>query len=188
MAQEIGFENDVTGAQSRAKGSDGRLNVSSRVDSRSYYISRDQEQAYSFAFEHTDSVAGEYSCYIQNTSPSKDLVVSAGSISSDLGVTAKVWFVTGTVAGGTAVTPVNNNKSSANDAAATFLQHGNSTAISGLTEAGLLDYVICPIQGQTPFRLDDRIRLGQNDALVIEIDAVTSGTPLALGVLFGYFE
>ena len=188
MAQEIGFENDVTGAQSRAKGSDGRLNVSARTDSRGYYISRDAGQAYSSVFSHTASAAGEYSFYFQNTSTTLDFVVSAIGLNSDLGAYCKLFHVTGTVAGGTAITPTNMNKDSNNDAAGTALEHANSTAISGLTTAGIIDYVNIPIQGHEELRLDDRVRLGQNDAIAIEVDAVTSGTPLVFGVMFGYFE
>ena len=44
------------------------------------------------------------------------------------------------------------------------------------------------IDGHEELRLDDRVRLGQNDAIALEVDAVTSGTPLVFGVLFGYFE
>lgn len=188
MAQEIGFENDVTGAQSRAKGSDGRLNVSSRTDSRGYYISRDSEQAYSIVFSHPTSANGQYSVYIKNTSTSKTFVVSSAGLNSDLGADCKLWFVTGTAANGTSITAVNTNKASAKDAELTVLDDGGGTAISGLTTAGCIDSVKIPIEGHEELRLDDRVRLGQNDAIAIEVDNVTSGTPNVFGVVFGYFE
>ena len=188
MAQEIGFENDVTGAQSRAKGSDGRLNVSSRSDSRGYYVSRDAEQSYSMVFEHTASANGQYSFYVKNTSTTSDFVISAVGVNSDLGANCKLWFVTGTAGDGVTCTPVNTNKSSAKDAELTCLHDGGGTTISGLSTAGVIDYVKVGVDGHEELRLDDRVRLGQNDAIALEVDAVTSGTPLVFGVMFGYFD
>jgi len=188
MAQ-LEYYNDITRNLQPVEGSDGRMNVSARVDGRAAYNSRFQKQSYSFTYEHQVSVAGEYSFYIKNTSSDKTLVISSVGINSDLGCRVKLWFATGDVTGGTAIVPANHNKSSSNDPAATMLEHGNSTAIGGLdTPTERLDYVIIAPNGHEELRLTDRVRLGQNDAILLEVDEVTSGTPDVFGVVFGYFE
>lgn len=188
MAVEIAFENDVTQAQSRAKGSDGRLNVSSRTDSRAYYNSRDQQQTYSIIFNHPASAVNEYTLYIKNTSTTKDMVISAMGLNSDLGADVKLFFVSGTAANGASVTPTNLNRDSSNDALADVLEDGGGTAISGLTNEAAIDYVKISEDGHEELRLDDRVRLGQNDAVAIQVVAVKSGTPQVFGVAFCYFE
>ena len=62
MAQEISYQNDATGSDERARGSDNRLNVSSRSDSRSYYNSRDNSAAFSLSWDDTSSAAGDLFC------------------------------------------------------------------------------------------------------------------------------
>jgi hypothetical protein len=185
---EITYQNDVTGSVQKARGSDGRLNVSSRGDGRAYYNSRDKGQCYSVSFEHPLSAAGEYSLYFQNNSTDKDFVVSGVEIHSDLGARLKVWFVTGTAANGVAVTPVNMNRSSNNDASASVLNDGGGTAISGLTQDGLIDFLgLGPTSGDR-LLIEDLVRLGQGDAIAIEMDEAVSGTPDIWGTLSGYFE
>lgn len=187
MAQKIGYEDDISGSASTVKGSNGRLNVSSRSDSRGYYVSRDQEQAYSIVFNHPSSSAGQYSLYLQNTSSTLAFVISGVGLNSDLGANVKLWKVTGTAANGSAITAI-NMASSDNAAALNCIEDGGGTPISGITLGGALDYVKVPIEGHEELRLDDRVRLGQNQAIVLEVDAVTSGTPHVFGVLFGFFE
>ncbi len=184
---KIGYEDDVTGALSTTKGSDGRLNVSSRTDSRGYYISRDQKQSYSWVFDHTAAAAGQYSFYLQNTSATLELVISHIGINSDLGTNCKLWFTTGAAANGTTMTGTNTH-GGVGVAAANGLQDGGGTPISGFTLDKIIDFVKVPIEGHEELRLDDRIRLSQNQGLTLEVDAVTSGTPQSFGVVFGYFE
>lgn len=188
MAIEQSYEDDVTGFMARVKGSDSRGNVSSRSDSRGYYNSRDKEQSYSASFSHPASVAAEYSLYFQNTSTSKEFVLSTIGLNSDLGANVKLWRVTGTAANGVTLTPTNENLSSSITADAICIEDGAGTPISGLTNANLIDYVKIPVDGVREMLLDDRIRLSQNEAIAIEVDAVTSGTPLVFGRLAGYYE
>jgi hypothetical protein len=61
-----------------------------------------------------------------------------------------------------------------------------ATGITGLTTDGLIDFVYVPATGHEEFRLDDRLRLGQNDAIAVEYDEGTAGD--MSGVIFGYFE
>ena len=183
----INYKNDATRATEEAEGSDGRLNVSSRSDSRGYYNSRGVKQSYSVPFEHDAAASGEYAAYWQNTSVTGDeLVISAVGLNSSENSRMKLWFVTGTAAGGNSVTPTNLNKQSNNDASSKSRESNGGDAISGLSEDGLIDYVYVTKAGHEELRLDDRVRLGQNDAIALEYD---QGAPADVGgVIFGYFE
>jgi len=183
----IEYKNDVSRALEEAEGSDGRLNVSSRTDGRSYYISRDTGQAYSVAFDFQDAEAGEFGAYWKNTSTDKDLVIEAIGVNSVENSRIKLWFVTGTAAGGTTLIPTNLNKSSSKDASADAMEGGSAaTGITGLTTAGLIDFVYCTANGHEELRLKDRLRLGQNDAIALEYDEGTTGD--FSGVIFGFYE
>jgi len=184
----VEFKNDRTRAHEEMEGSDGRANVSSRSDKRSYYNSRDKGQTYSMAFDFQDAAAGEFAAYWKNTSTNGlDLVIDAVGFNCVEAARVKLWFVTGTAAGGTALTPVNLNKNSGNDATATAMEGGSaSTGITGLTTDGLIDFAYCGALGHEQFRLNDRVRLGQNDAIAVEYEEGTTGD--CSGVVFGFYE
>ncbi len=182
----IQYIDDVGGSFQEAHGSSGRLNVSSRADNRAYYNSRDEGLAFSLAFEHSSSAAGQYSAYWKNTSANKELVISSVGINAVENARIKLWFVTGTAAGGSSATPVNLNKTTSKDAEATVRIASSGSSITGLTEAGLIDLAAAPANGHDEFRLTDRIRLGQNDAIALEYDKGTTGD--FYGVIFGYYE
>jgi hypothetical protein len=114
--------------------------------------------------------------------------VSTIGLNSDLGANVKLWRVTGVAANGVTLTPSNENLSSSITADATVIEDGAGTAISGLTNANLLDYVRIPVDGSREMLLNDRIRLSQNEAIAVEVNAVTSGAPLVFGRIDGYFE
>jgi len=185
----IEYKNDRTRASEEAEGSDGRLNVSSRVDFRPYYNSRDEGQCYTMTFDHPAAADGQYSFYLQNTSVDKTLVVSSIGINSTNIARLKLWAVTGTAVNGVARTPHNLNETSPNDAAASTAVHdGGGTAISGITTEGIeLDDIQLTLNGHDEFRLSDRVRMGQNDAMALEMDLGTS-TPNVFGVIFFYYE
>jgi len=184
----IDYKNDVTRAVEEAEGSDGRLNVSSRSDGRPYYNSRDEEQCYTVAFDFQSAAAGEFGVYWKNTNSSgKDLVISSVGINSVEASRIKLWFVSGTAAGGTTLVPTNLNRHSSNAATATAMEGGSAaTGITGLTGEALIDFAYCTATGHEEFRLSDRIRLGQNDAIAIEYDEGTTGD--FSGVIFGFYE
>ena len=188
MAQEIAFESDVTGAQSRAKGSDSRLNTSSRTDSRRYYNSRDRGQAYSLPFLFNTSASTEYAAYLKNTSTDKTMVVSAIGLNSEVATRWLLEEVTGIAAGGDAVTPKNLNFASPNDAAATGMEGASAaTGITGLTPVGApVDSAWSVATGHEELRLDDTLRLGQNDAIALQC-LETAGGDVA-GIIFFYYE
>lgn len=185
----IEFKNDMTRAIEEVEGSDGRFNVSSRSDPRPYYNSRDEGQSYTLTFDHATAGDGEYSFYLQNTSTTKVLVVSSIGLNATNIARFKLWEVTGTAGNGVSRTPKNTNLTSPNDAAAgTALHDGGGTAISGLTVAGAeIDDISVVANGHEEMRLSDRVRIGQNDAIALEMDTGTS-TPTAFGVVFFYYE
>lgn len=188
MGNKIEYKNDITRALQEVEGSDGRLNVSSRVDERAYYNSRDQAQCYTVAFDFQDATVGEFGTYWKNTNTNgKTLVISSIGINSVEASRIKLWFVSGTAAGGTTLVPTNCNRSSSNDATSIAMEAGSAaTGITGLTGEALIDFLYCSAAGHEEFRLSDRIRLGQNDAIAVEYDEGTTGD--LSGVIFGYFE
>ncbi len=184
----IEYKNDQTRALEETEGSDGRMNVSSRSDGRAYYNSRDEGQTYSMTYEHSAAADGEYSFYLQNTSITKALVITAIGVNSGNIARMKLWAVTGTVANGVTILPHNLNLSSPHDADVLAIHDGGGTPISGLTTVGIeLDDLSITANGHEQFRLGDRLRLGQNDAIALEMDTGTS-TPLIFGVIFFYLE
>ena len=182
----IQYLNDVTGSLQEAHGSDSRLNVSSRADGRAYYNSRDQGQCFTLVFDHQSAAAGEFSAYWQNTSADKELVISSVGLNSVEASRIKLHFVTGTAAGGSSGSPVNMNKVASKQAGSVARIGASGDAITGLTSAGLIDFAAVTATGHEEFRLSDRIRLGQNDAIALEYDEGTTGD--FYGVIFGYFE
>ncbi len=185
----IQYIDDESGNFGEAHGSDGRLNVSSRSDARAYYNSRDKELCFTVPFTHTAASDGEVSVWWQNTSATKELVISSVGINCDTVDTRfKLWFVTGVGADGAVVTPTNLNRQSSRAAEANARESAGGTAISGLTLDVLIDYLILQASGHGEFRVSDRVRLGQNDAIAVEIDENAAGTADIVGVIFGFYE
>jgi len=185
---QIEIKNDVTRSKEDVEGSDGRMNVSSRTDSRSYYNSRDVGQTYSMAWMFNVGEGGEYAAYLRNDSTDgKHLVVEATGLNCDSNARFKLHFVTGTAAGGTSLTPTNMNTTSPNAANATGMEGGSAaTGITGLTPDALIDHAFVGANSHEEFRLKDRLRLGQNDAIAVELDEGTTAD--CAGVIFFYFE
>ena len=188
MAFKLEATSDVSGSDQPIKGSDNRLNTSGRVDNRSYYNSRDEGQAYSTCWDFQSAEAGEFAAYFSNTSTSgKQFVIDSIGFNGATDARIKLWFVSGTAAGGDLLTPTNLNRTSPNAATATAMGGGSAaTGITGLTSDALIDCAFVKAGGHEEFRLADRVRLGQNDAIGIEFDEGTSGD--VSGVIFGYFE
>ena len=129
-----------------------------------------------------------YGFYCKNTSTNGlTLVIDSAGLNSVEASRIKLWYVTGTAASGTLITPTNLNSASGNQAPATVME-GNTaaTGITGLTTTGLIDFAYIAATGHEEFRLDDRLRIGPNDAIAIEYDEGTTGD--FSGVIFGYFE
>jgi len=182
----VEYKNDQTRAIEEAEGTDGRLNVSSRADSRAYYNSRDREQTYSVIVDHQGAVAGEFSAYWKNLSNTKTLVISSVAVNSAENSRIKIHFVTGDVAGGATVTPTNLNNPSSNAADSQSKEGVSGDALTGLTSKSVVDCVFVLANGHGELALADRVRLGQNDAIALEYDEGTTGDFVA--TIYGYFE
>lgn len=185
---KLNYQNDRTRAIEEAEGSDGRLNVSSRADPRGYYNSRDVKRTFTVPFVCTTATAGEYFVYWKNTSTTRELVISSIGVNSSSNSTMKLWFVTGTASAGTAVVPTNMNKQSSNSAEA-VAQEGaaSSDGIQGLSTDGLIDFLAVPANSHDEFRLEDRLRLGEGDAIAVEFESGSANSTVE-GVIFGYYE
>ena len=186
----IEFKNDKNRATEEAEGSDGRLNTSSRSDNRAYYNSRDEQLCFTVPFDFQASESGEFVVYWQNTSSDKDLVISSIGINTFLASRFKLHFVSGAASGGNEITPTNLNKSSSKDAPSNSREGGSgATGIDNITSISLIDFLYVGAGMHEEFRLSDRVRLGQNDAIAIEVDETAGGaTADVSGVIFGYFE
>ena len=182
----IEYKNDVTRALEEAEGSDGRLNVDASSDGRAYYNSRDKAQCYSFHFSHAAAIDGEYSMYMQNTSTSKTLVISSIAVNAVAATRIDIYKASGT-ATGVASIPVNLNFESANDAVGIFMSDADG-AIGGITDVGqAIDDMQINAFGHRDMEISDRLRLGQNDAISLEV-ITTATTSNVFGTVFFYYE
>ena len=149
--------------------SDNRLDVSSRVAPRDFYISRDIGQVYTITSEDAATAANEETIYLQNSSSTKNLFIANILIASDADARFRLKFVTGTAAGSSALTPINLNKTSSN--AADVVARGDG-AITGLTDDGDIALVSVAANTTGAFSLNESLILGQNDAIAIESEAI----------------
>ena len=100
MSFKISFANDVTNALEEARGSDGRLNVSSRSDSRAYYNSRDEGLTFSAVFDMSAVMTDEFFAYWRNASATLDLVITSISVWGGEAMSFKLHFMDATAATG----------------------------------------------------------------------------------------
>jgi len=186
MAQKIQFTSDSSGSEEQMKGSDGRANVSSRTDSRAYYNSRDKSEAFSLVWDDASSAAGDYVVYWKNTDTTgRTLVLESVGLNSEQAASFKLAVVTGTAAAGSTISPFCLNRATPKSAQAVAMEAAG-TAITGLSVVGTVDHASCSADGHEEFRLDDRLRLGQDQAIAIEYEQGTTGR--TWGVIFGYYE
>ena len=88
----IQYINDETGSFQETHGSDQRLNVSSRVDSRAFYVSRDDGQAYVLRIEDDGADANDIVAYLRNDSKDKRLYVTDIHFNTENAATFKLAF------------------------------------------------------------------------------------------------
>jgi hypothetical protein len=182
---QIQFPGSETGAIEIAHGSDGRLNTSGRVDGRSYYVSRDRGQAFAVTFEDTGVDVGDEIFYLKNDSTDKTLVLDSIGIGSTVSTSFKLKFEVATDITGSALVPVNLNRASSNQAVVTCV--GGTAALGGTSiPDGVIDMLMIGTLGHDEFKLKDRVRLGQGDAIIIQ--SHRGGTSVVDGVVYFYFE
>ncbi len=188
---KITYTNDVNGNLQEVQGSDGRLNVSSRADGRGYYNSRDESESFTLVYEDANCSSGDYVAYIKNTkTDGKHMVIRSVGLNSDTNTAFQFVTVSGTPAGGAVAATMNNlnqaGVAKTASADAFTVVDSDTTSISGLTTDKVLDCVNVSANGHEEFRLQDQLRIGQDQAVAVLCKAGTSVS--AHGVIFVYFE
>ena len=168
----IQYINDRSGSFQETHGSDSRLNVSSRSDSRFFYVSRDNGQAYTLRIEDDDAAANDLVAYLRNNSKDKRLYITDIHLNSENAATFKLAFGDSVAPTGTSVSPVNLNRSSSNDADATAFGNG---AVGGVAADTFFATVRVAAGGFEEWGSQDALILGQNDNIVIEYDTGSTG-------------
>ena len=177
---------DGTGVGPSAKvTSDFRLNVSARANARIYYRSRDNGDAYTIVSHDATAAAGTYIIYFKNDNATKDFIVEDVLVGGAETALWKLWFVTGTAAGGSVLTPVNLNKGSGNTASATAR---GDDAITSLATNGQISTVRSPANDSAKFELHDALVLNLGAAIAVEIDTDDGSPSIAEAKILGYYE
>jgi len=185
---KIQYTHDITSSEQFVQGSSGRLNVSSRGDSRSYYNSRDDQLAFSLVWSDASTATSDFIVYWKNTDTTgKHLVIDSAGINSQYRADFQLHAVTGTAAGGSVATPACLNRAAPKVAQATC-RSAVSSAITGLSSVVIIDHATVPAGGHEEFRLDDRLRIGQDQALAIQCVLTDTSPGLTHGVIFGFYE
>jgi len=183
---ELAISHDKTGNDQKVKGSDNRLNVSSRSDSRAYYASRDDSSVFSLIWQDASSEAGQFVAYWKNDDTTgRSLVVRNVGLNSENDSTFKLHRVTGTASGGTASAPACENQQTPKIAPATAMTQLTGT-ITGLNIETTHDVANVKAGSHEEFRTGDLIRLGQGQACAIEYDDGTTGK--TNGVIVCFYE
>ena len=161
---------------------DQRAKVDAETNLSAHFISLRDGLAFNIYSEDDDAAAGDFVCYIKNTSKTRNFFVDIVRFSSENAATVKVHEVTGT-ASGTSLTPFNMNLQSGVSAELTAF--GNA-AVSGLTSSAVFaaDRVAANTGSIIPF--DDILILGTDDAIAVEYDTGTTGDCEVL--IRGYFK
>ena len=188
----IDFFNDVDGKREVSHGSDGRLNVSSRSDTRIYYNSRDLSDSYSVVFDYASATTADYVFYIKNTNTNgKHLVLNIVQLGcASTAAIYKLVTATDTPSGGSALTPSCLNRAAPTAAAVTCPSPANSNSAPMTLTAGVeLDIVSgAGAYDHAELHSPDTIRLGQDQALAIELEFAAAADVRTYGAVTFYFE
>lgn len=155
---------------------DRRGNVSSSVNPRIFYSSRDKQSAYNAImpeFGGSGAAAGNYVFYLKNDSKTEDIFIQHIEFHSVNSVKWKVWEVTGTAAGGTTITPGNLNLGSGKTADATCM--GGGATITGLTTVKQIGTHRTEANGEGEMDYGDALILKSGNAIAVEYDTGTTG-------------
>ena len=166
--------------------SDFRGDTSARAASRMYYKSRDEGDAFAAVSHDATGAADTYIIYFKNTSPTKEFVVEEVHVECVEATLFKLWFVTGTAAGGSVIVAVNLNNTKGNAAEATVR---GDDAITGLTVAGTeISTVRVGAIGNDELATHGAVILGNGGAIAVEVDT-DDGTPGIVGAsIIGYYD
>ena len=151
---------------------DNRLNVSSKSAPRPFYVSRDSGLSFSVSSIDAAAAADDVILYLKNTSSTRNIFLGSVHVSAVEAVLWKLWRVTGTAAGSTALTPTNLNASAGISAEATVRGNG---AVTGLTLSELIHVTRHDTNSKDTMGLLGALILGPNDAIGVEYDTGTGG-------------
>lgn len=160
-----------------------RLDVSSRSNSRIFYASRDDGQAYTWASRYLVD-AGSSIIYLQNTSPTRNLIIDEIDIGATSGATWELWSCT-TDGAGTVVSGNNMNLTSSNSPESRAFGDANITSNSS---GVLLGYAKHEDNSMHDFDVVDSLILGQNDAIIIKKQPTPASTVSGVCFIRGYYE
>ena len=150
-----------------------RLNVSAKAIGRSFYASRDFGQTFNAVYDPMTMAAGEYSAYLKNTSPTRNMFIRSIEFHSAENVKWKIWNVSGTAAAGETVIPTNLNLASGLTAEAIAMS--GDTPITGLTQIAQVGSHRSQALGDSSMDFDGALILGPGDAIAVEYDTGVSG-------------
>jgi hypothetical protein len=159
-----------------------RLETSSRASHRSFYVSRDEGQSYTWTSTYSAATTNEV-LYIKNTSKTLKLYLDSIDCNQVGGVIGAfiIKEVTGTAAG-TAITGTNTNLVSGNVAPVTAL--GNAS-VTGTTDAATISTIGVEQYAHNNILFPATIILGLNDAIAVEF---TGSTGVVNVTMHGWFE
>ncbi len=163
---------------------DGRLNVSSRSDSRAYYNSRDLGKTYTWTSSFS-AATGQQIIYIKNISSTDNLYVThidVGGVNSGLFELFKV--TSAGAAGGTAVSGENMNLSKGHGNSPDSEAYGDASVTGTLTGERLLLKRI-PVNSSATIHTFNVVVVGQNDAIAI---TYTGATGIVDVSILGFFD
>ena len=137
-----------------------------------HFVSVEDGLAFNINSIDSSADAGDYICDLKNTSKTNVLFIDLVRVSAANAALFKIFEVTGTAAGSSAITPKNLNLSSGKSAEATARGDG---AITGLTADGIIANVRTSAGTSAAVPFDDILTLGTDDAIAIEYDTGTTG-------------
>lgn len=141
-------------------------------------------ETYSVTSHDATAAAGTYIIYFKNDDADKLFFIDLMRLGGVATILWKVWEVTGTAAGGSALTPSNLNLQSGKAASATARGDDSITGLSTVVE---LATIRTAANSSGLLELDDALILGQGDAIAVEVDAAGS-TDVAEVHIRGFYK
>lgn len=153
---------------------DGRGRVNAKSNPRIFFASRDDGQAFCLVSVLSSIAAGNYAALIKNNSQSNYIFIDSVHLGAANAALWKIWEVTGTQVGGTAIVPRQLNLSRGRSADATA--YGDTAITSGLTTVGRpIDVMRGAANDHVSELYSDSLIMGPESTLAIEYDTGTTG-------------
>ena len=179
MAEE---QIDGTGRGFKAKvNSRNRTSVSAASYSESRMISAQDGQTFIWTTS-ASADTGEYIVYLQCMSTDLRLIIDKVTVNGVLAGLFELYMVTGTAAGGLAITGTITNRTKGILANANARGDGE---VTGLSDGSRVDLARTAANGRATMELNDVLILGQDDAIGIKY---TGGTGIVDTIITGYFK